>query len=80
VTRRAPAPLLVLAAVISVQFGGAMAARLIPLVGVFGGAGFAKTGGSLHVMRSTLVDAVAGFLDLRVIEQADFEVALRVEA
>jgi inner membrane transporter RhtA len=36
VTRRIPAPLLVLAAVISVQFGGAMAATLIPLVGVFG--------------------------------------------
>jgi len=36
VTRRIPAPLLVLAAVISVQFGGAMAATLIPVVGVFG--------------------------------------------
>jgi inner membrane transporter RhtA len=36
VTRRVPAPLLVLAAVVSVQFGGAMAATLIPLVGVFG--------------------------------------------
>ena len=35
-TRRIPAPLLVLAAVVSVQFGGAMAATLIPLVGVFG--------------------------------------------
>ena len=35
-TRRVPAPALVLAAVISVQFGGAMAATLIPLVGVFG--------------------------------------------
>ena len=35
-TRRAPAPLLVLAAVISVQFGGALAATLIPAVGVFG--------------------------------------------
>ena len=35
-TRRVPAPLLVLAAVVSVQFGGAMAATLIPLVGVFG--------------------------------------------
>ncbi|MEP7193246.1 MAG: EamA family transporter [Actinomycetota bacterium] len=35
-TRRIPAPLLVLAAIISVQFGGAMAATLIPLVGVFG--------------------------------------------
>ena len=35
-TRRVPAPLLVLAAIISVQFGGAMAATLIPLVGVFG--------------------------------------------
>jgi len=34
--RRVPAPLLVLAAVVSVQFGGAMAATLIPLVGVFG--------------------------------------------
>jgi inner membrane transporter RhtA len=33
---RVPAPLLVLAAVVSVQFGGAMAATLIPLVGVFG--------------------------------------------
>jgi inner membrane transporter RhtA len=31
-----PAPLLVLAAIVSVQFGGAMAATLIPLVGVFG--------------------------------------------
>jgi inner membrane transporter RhtA len=36
VTGRVPAPLLVLAAVVSVQFGGAMAATLIPLVGVFG--------------------------------------------
>jgi inner membrane transporter RhtA len=36
VTRRVPAPLLVLTAVVSVQFGGAMAATLIPLVGVFG--------------------------------------------
>jgi inner membrane transporter RhtA len=36
VTQRVPAPLLVLAAVVSVQFGGAMAATLIPLVGVFG--------------------------------------------
>jgi inner membrane transporter RhtA len=36
VTRRVPAPVLVLAAVVSVQFGGAMAATLIPLVGVFG--------------------------------------------
>jgi inner membrane transporter RhtA len=36
VTRRVPAPLLVLAAIVSVQFGGAMAATLIPLVGVFG--------------------------------------------
>jgi inner membrane transporter RhtA len=36
VTRRVPAPLLVLAAVVSVQFGGALAATLIPLVGVFG--------------------------------------------
>jgi inner membrane transporter RhtA len=35
-TRRVPAPLLVLAAIISVQFGGALAAMLIPLVGVFG--------------------------------------------
>jgi inner membrane transporter RhtA len=35
-TRRVPAPLLVLAAVVSVQFGGALAATLIPLVGVFG--------------------------------------------
>ena len=36
VTRRVPAPLLVLAAIVSVQFGAAMAATLIPLVGVFG--------------------------------------------
>jgi inner membrane transporter RhtA len=36
VTRRVPAPALVLAAIVSVQFGGAMAATLIPLVGVFG--------------------------------------------
>jgi inner membrane transporter RhtA len=36
VTQRVPAPLLVLAAIVSVQFGGAMAATLIPLVGVFG--------------------------------------------
>lgn len=35
-TRRIPAPLLVLAAIVAVQFGGAMAATLIPLVGVFG--------------------------------------------
>lgn len=35
-TRRVPAPLLVLAAVVSVQFGGALAATLIPVVGVFG--------------------------------------------
>jgi inner membrane transporter RhtA len=35
-TRRIPAPVLVLAAIVSVQFGGAMAATLIPLVGVFG--------------------------------------------
>jgi inner membrane transporter RhtA len=35
-TRRFPAPLLVLAAVVSVQFGGALAATLVPLVGVFG--------------------------------------------
>ena len=34
--RRVPAPLLVLTAIVSVQFGGAMAATLIPLVGVFG--------------------------------------------
>jgi len=36
VTRRVPAPLLVLAAVVSVQFGGALAATLVPLVGVLG--------------------------------------------
>jgi inner membrane transporter RhtA len=36
VTRRVPAPLLVLAAIVSVQFGGALAVTLIPLVGVFG--------------------------------------------
>jgi inner membrane transporter RhtA len=36
VSRRVPAPLLVLAAVVSVQFGGALAATLIPVVGVFG--------------------------------------------
>jgi len=36
VTRRVPAPLLVLAAVVSVQFGGALAATLVPVVGVFG--------------------------------------------
>jgi inner membrane transporter RhtA len=36
VTRRVPAPLLVLSAVVSVQFGGALAATLIPRVGVFG--------------------------------------------
>jgi len=36
VTRRVPAPLLVLAAVVSVQFGGALAATLIPVVGVVG--------------------------------------------
>ncbi len=35
-TRRFPAPLLVLAAVVSVQFGGALAATLVPVVGVFG--------------------------------------------
>jgi inner membrane transporter RhtA len=35
-TRQIPAPVLVLAAIVSVQFGGAMAATLIPLVGVFG--------------------------------------------
>jgi inner membrane transporter RhtA len=35
-TGRAPAPLLVLGAIVSVQFGGAMAATLIPSVGVFG--------------------------------------------
>lgn len=35
-TRRVPAPLLVLAAVVSVQFGGALAATLVPVVGVFG--------------------------------------------
>jgi inner membrane transporter RhtA len=35
-TRRVPAPLLVLAAVVSVQFGGALAATLVPRVGVFG--------------------------------------------
>jgi len=34
--RRVPAPLLVLAAIVSVQFGGALAATLIPVVGVFG--------------------------------------------
>jgi inner membrane transporter RhtA len=34
--RRIPAPLLVLTAVVSVQFGGALAATLVPLVGVFG--------------------------------------------
>jgi inner membrane transporter RhtA len=36
VTRRVPAPLLVLTAVVSVQFGGALAATLVPMVGVFG--------------------------------------------
>jgi len=36
VSRRVPAPLLVLAAVVSVQFGGALAATLVPVVGVFG--------------------------------------------
>jgi len=36
VTRRVPAPLLVLAAILSVQFGGALAATLVPKVGVFG--------------------------------------------
>jgi inner membrane transporter RhtA len=36
ITRRIPAPVLVLAAIVSVQFGGAMAVTLIPLVGVFG--------------------------------------------
>jgi len=36
VTRRVPAPLLVLASIVSVQFGGALAATLIPFVGVFG--------------------------------------------
>ena len=35
-TRRVPAPALVLGAVVSVQFGAAVAATLIPLVGVFG--------------------------------------------
>ena len=35
-TRRVPAPLLVLAAIVSVQFGGAMAVTLIPLIGVAG--------------------------------------------
>lgn len=35
-TRRVPAPLLVLAAVVSVQFGGALAATLVQVVGVFG--------------------------------------------
>lgn len=35
-SRRIPAPLLVLAAVVSVQFGGALAATLVPVVGVFG--------------------------------------------
>ena len=35
-SRRVPAPLLVLAAVVSVQFGGAFAATLVPVVGVFG--------------------------------------------
>lgn len=35
-SRPVPAPLLVLASIVSVQFGGAMAATLIPLVGVFG--------------------------------------------
>ena len=35
-SRRVPAPLLVLASIVSVQFGGAMAATLIPIVGVFG--------------------------------------------
>ncbi|MHB1472663.1 MAG: EamA family transporter [Dermatophilaceae bacterium] len=35
-SRRVPAPLLVLAAVVSVQFGGALAATLVPVVGVFG--------------------------------------------
>lgn len=34
--RQIPAPLLVLAAVVSVQFGGALAATLVPVVGVFG--------------------------------------------
>jgi inner membrane transporter RhtA len=36
VTRRVPAPALVLAAIVSVQFGAAVAATLIPSVGVFG--------------------------------------------
>jgi len=36
VTRRLPAPLLVLSAVVSVQFGGALAATLVPVVGVLG--------------------------------------------
>ncbi len=35
-TRRVPAPLLVLTAIVSVQFGGALAATLIPLVGAAG--------------------------------------------
>ncbi len=35
-SKRVPAPLLVLAAVVSVQFGGALAATLVPVVGVFG--------------------------------------------
>lgn len=34
--RRTPAPLLVLAAIVSVQFGGALAATLIPVVGAAG--------------------------------------------
>jgi inner membrane transporter RhtA len=35
-TRQVPAPLLVLGSIVSVQFGGAMASTLIPVVGVFG--------------------------------------------
>ena len=35
-TSRVPAPLLVLAAVVSVQFGGALAATLVPRVGAAG--------------------------------------------
>lgn len=35
-TSRVPAPLLVLAAIVSVQFGGALAATLVPLVGAAG--------------------------------------------
>jgi len=36
VSQRVPAPLLVVAAVVSVQFGGALAATLVPIVGVAG--------------------------------------------